>query len=203
VISGVEAANAIGPGVAWHYNFKYRQQNDPVRRAASCRMSDLSEGIVMTRAILLSLPLLLLSRLALAANTTGHSALALAGVIAQHSPTLARLDKSTMAALFDGRDPPYPAGRKISVKADSVTCFAGDVSINTFSCALTFDKSTITVTGRRGNEIYATLIEAGVPSSGAAGKIYEAVAQLDCSIDPNAIKQNDGGGAGCSFTTVQ
>jgi hypothetical protein len=157
----------------------------------------------MTRAILLSLPLLLVSRLALAADISGHSALALAGVIAEHSPTLARLDKSTMAALFDGRDPPYPAGQKISVKADSVTCFAGDVSINTFSCALTFGKSTITLTGRKANEIYATLIEAGVPSSGAAGKIYESVAQLVCTIDPNEIKQNSGGGASCSFTTVQ
>lgn len=157
----------------------------------------------MTRAILASLPLLLVSGLTFAADTTGHGALAVAAVIAEHSPTLTRSDKSTMAALFDGRDPPYPAGQKISVKVDSVTCFAGDVSINTFSCALTFGKSTITVTGRKANEIFATLIEAGVPSSGAAGKIYEAVAQLACTVDPNEIKQNDGGGASCSFVVAQ
>jgi hypothetical protein len=159
--------------------------------------------MAMTRAILLCLPLLLVSQLARAADTAGHSALALAGVVAEHVPTLPASDKSAMAALFDGRDPPYPAGKKISIKADAVTCFAGDVSINTFSCDLKFGNSTITVTGRKGNEIYATLIEAGVPGSGAAGKIYEAVTQLDCTIDPNEVEQSGGGGASCSFTPNQ
>jgi hypothetical protein len=157
----------------------------------------------MARAILLSLPLLLASQLAYAVDTAGHSALALAALVAEQSPTLSAADKSVMAALFDGHDPSYPAGRKISIKADAVTCLAGDVSINTFSCDLKFGKRTITVTGRRGNEIYATLIEAGVPGSGAAGKIYEAVTQLDCTVDPNAIEQSNGGGASCSFTPNQ
>jgi hypothetical protein len=159
--------------------------------------------MAMTRAILLSLPLLLVSQLVHAAGTAGHSAMALAGVIAEHVPSLSASDKSVMAALFDGHDAPYPAGKKISIQTDAVTCFAGDVSINTFSCDLKFGNSTITVTGRKGNEIYATLIEAGVPGSGAAGKIYEAVTQLDCTIDPNEVKQSDGGGASCSFTPNQ
>jgi hypothetical protein len=154
----------------------------------------------MMRAVLLSLPLLLVCQTVWAANTTGHAALALAGVVAPYSPTLSKKDKAVMASLFDGNDPAFPAGQKISIKADSITCFAGDVSINTFSCDLTFGKATITVTGRKANEIYATLIEAGVPSDGAAGKIYEALAQLSCTIDPNGVKQNDGGGANCSFT---
>ena len=154
---------------------------------------------VLPRAILLSLPLALLGQPVWAASTMGHSALALAGVVAPHALALSHKDKAVIAALFDGHDPAFPAGQKISVKADSVTCFAGDVSINTFSCDLTFGKSTIKLTGRKANEIYATLIEAGVPSDGAAGKIYESVAQLDCTIDPNEIKQNTGGGASCSF----
>jgi hypothetical protein len=158
---------------------------------------------LMPRAILLALPLLLLSQMAHAADTAGHSAVALAGVIAEHVPTLSAHDKSVMAILFKGHEAPYPAGKKIIIKADAVTCLAGDVSINTFSCDLKFGKSTITVTGRKGNEIYATLIEAGVPGSGAAGKIYEAVVKLDCTIDPNQIKQKDGGGASCSFTPNQ
>ena len=115
----------------------------------------------------------------MAEDTTGHNALALAALVAPYAPTLSAADKAVMAALFNGHDP--------------ATCFAGDVSISTFSCALTFGKSTITVTGRKGERL-ATLIEVGVPSSGAAGKIYEALAQLSCSIDPNEIKQNDGGG---------
>lgn len=154
----------------------------------------------MHRAILLALPLLLVSKLACAANTAGHSALALAGVVAGYSPALSTLKKSVMAGLFNGHHPPYPANQTISVKADAVTCFAGDVSINTFSCTLKFGTHTKTLTGRKANEIYATLIEAGVPGNGAAGKIYEAVTQLDCTIDPNEIKQNTGGGASCSFT---
>jgi hypothetical protein len=158
------------------------------------------EATLMIRPILLSLPLLLVSTLACVADAGGHEGLALAALVAEQSPALSASDKSVMAALFDGRDPPYPAGKKISITADAVTCLAGDVSINTFSCDLKFGKRTITVTGRRGNEIYATLIEAGVPGSGAAGKIYEAVTQLDCTVDPNAIEQSDGGGARCSFT---
>lgn len=153
-----------------------------------------------TRAILLSLVLLLVSRPVWAATAMGHSAMALAGVVAPHALALSHRDKAVIAALFDGHDPAYPAGQKISVKADSVTCLAGDVSINTFSCKLTFGKSTLELTGRKASEIYATLIEAGVPGDGAAGKIYELVAQLSCTIDPNEIKQNTGGGASCTFT---
>jgi hypothetical protein len=157
----------------------------------------------MTRAIFLSLPLLLASQSVWAANGTtgGHSAVALAGVVASYSPTLPLSEKVVMAKLFDGQDPAFPAGKKITITADSITCFAGDVSINTFNCDLTFGKGTMNVTGRKANEIYATLIEAGVPGDGAAGKIYEAVVQLSCTIDPNEIKQNSGGGASCSFTT--
>jgi hypothetical protein len=158
--------------------------------------------LAMTRAIYLSLPLLLASQSAWAASATamGHAAVALAGVIAPYSPALPTNEKVVMAKIFDGQDPALPAGKKIIVRADSVTCFAGDVSINTFNCDLTFGKSAINVTGRKASEIYATLIEAGVPGDGAAGKIYEAVAQLSCTIDPNEIKQNGGGGASCSFT---
>jgi hypothetical protein len=158
----------------------------------------------MTRAIFLSLPLLLASQSVWAASSTtgGHSAVALAGVVASYSPTLPLNEKVVMAKLFDGQDPSFPAGKKITITADSITCFAGDVSINTFNCKLTFGKgSTIDVTGRKANEIYATLIEAGVPGDGAAGKIYESVVQLSCTIDPNEIKQNSGGGASCSFTS--
>lgn len=153
----------------------------------------------MTRAVFLLLPLLMVSQPVWAASAMGHSALALAAIVAPYSPALPKKDKAVMAALFNGHAPTFPAGQKISITADSITCFAGDVSINTFSCDLTFGKPTINVTGRKANAIYATLIEAGVPSDGAAGKIYEALAQLSCIIDPNEVEQNNGGGANCSF----
>jgi len=153
----------------------------------------------MTRAIFLSLPLLLASQSVWAANSTigNHSAVALAGVVAPYSPTLPLSQKVVMAKLFDGHDPTFP---QFTITADSITCFAGDVSINTFNCGLKFGTHTINVTGRKANEIFATLIEAGVPANGTAGKIYEALLQLSCTIDPNVIKQNTGAGASCSFT---
>jgi hypothetical protein len=156
----------------------------------------------MTRAIVLSLPLLLVSQSVWAANITGHSGLALAAVVASHAPTsvLSNHDKKIMARLFDGQSPTVPPNTTISITGDSITCFAGDVSINTFNCQLTFGTKTVTVTGSKGHEIFATLIEAGVPGSGAAGKIYEALKGLSCTIDPNEIEQNTGGGASCSFT---
>jgi hypothetical protein len=154
----------------------------------------------MTRAIFLSLPLLLVSQSVWAANAAGHSGLALAAVVAPYAPTLSKNDKKIMAELFDGKSPKVPPKKTITITADTITCFAGDVSINTFNCQLTFGKKTVTVTGRKGNEIFATLIEAGVPSSGAAGKIYESLTGLSCTIDPNEIEQNTGGGASCSST---
>jgi hypothetical protein len=83
-----------------------------MKRAASSVLED----TLMTRAILLALPLLLVSQLAHAADAGGHDAFALAAVVAEHSPTLSASDKSVMAALFDGHGAPYPAGKKISVR---------------------------------------------------------------------------------------
>jgi hypothetical protein len=55
--------------------------------------------------------------------------------------------------------------------------------------------------GRRANELNATALEAGVPSEGAAGSIFESFSHLVCTIDPNDIKQKAGGGANCTFDT--
>jgi hypothetical protein len=156
----------------------------------------------MHRAVLLSLPLLLVSQSVWAQTATGHVGVALAGVVAPHAPNsiLSNHDKKIMAELFDGKSPHVPAGKKISIKADSVVCFAGNVSINTFNCELTFGSKKVTLTGRKANEIYATLIEAGVPEDGATGKIYESLKGLSCTIEPNEIEQSSGGGANCSFT---
>jgi hypothetical protein len=156
----------------------------------------------MKRAILfLSLPLLLASQSVWAAISTigNHSAVALAGVVAPYSP-LPLSQKVVMEKLFNGLYPSFPVSQTITVTADSITCFAGDVAINTFNCDLKFGTSTINVTGRKAHEIFATLIEAGVPANGTAGKIYEALLTLSCTIDPNVIKQKTGAGASCSFT---
>lgn len=133
-----------------------------------------------------------------AATISGSPALALAGVVAAHSSILSPAQKKTVAAIFDGRGA-GPYKEKIIVTADKIVCLAGNVDITARSCELTFGTKAETFTGRAANELYATEIFAGVPSDGAAGKIYESVSKLTCTLDPKAIAQNDGGGADCSY----
>jgi hypothetical protein len=136
-----------------------------------------------------------------AVTATGHSGLALAGVVAAYSPTLERSQKRAIAQLFDGRTGfNFPTGHTIDVVADQITCKAGDVDISARSCTLKFGDKTIDITGRRANELYATMIEAGVHSDSAAGAIYESLKALNCTIDPAEIRQNTGSGASCAFT---
>ena len=76
-----------------------------------------------------------------------------------------------------------------------------NVDITDRSCALAFAASNRELKGREAHELYATLVEAGVASDGAAGTIHESISHLLCTIDPNAIKQKDGSGAECKFDT--
>ena len=135
-----------------------------------------------------------------AASASGPSALALAGVIAGHSRVLGSFDKRAVRVLFGGRSNIFfPPNRKISVKADSVSCRASDVDITSRSCELVFGHGKRRLTGRQANEVFATLAAAGVASEGAAGSINEAVKNLDCTLDPKVIKEKAGGGADCMF----
>ena len=131
---------------------------------------------------------------------SGSTALALAGVIAPHSPLLGFHDRHVVARLFGGdANVPYPANKKITVKADAVMCRTSNVDITARSCVLTFGSHTRTPKGRQANEIYATEAVAGVPSDGAAGSIFESLSNLVCTLDPAEIRQKAGGGANCSF----
>jgi hypothetical protein len=73
------------------------------------------------------------------------------------------------------------------------------VDITQHSCDLTFGAKKATTQGRKAHELYATLAEVSVPPVGAAGSIFEAVSNLDCTIDPAEVKQKAGGGAHCTF----
>jgi hypothetical protein len=157
----------------------------------------------MSRAIALAISLLVTIEAGWAAggSASGSGALALAALVGANSPLLSSSGKTVLAALFAGNvGLSYPAGKKIVVKADSVTCLAGDVDITRHSCDLVFGKTKVTFTGRPAHEIYATLVEVGVPADGALGTIYEALSQLSCTIDPTEVKQRAGGGATCQFT---
>src|SRR5262249_28388785 len=126
--------------------------------------------------------------------------LALASIVAAHSPLLNRLESRAMARLFGGRsDLAFPANRKILVKADAIVCRASNVDITSRSCKLTFGNRSVDLTGRNAHELFATIAEAGVPPDGAAGSIYENLSHLACTIAPGEIAQKAGGGAECTF----
>jgi hypothetical protein len=137
-----------------------------------------------------------------AASASGPAALALAGVVAEHSSVLGSFDRRAMRRLFDGKSALFfPPNRKISVKAGSVVCRESDVDITARSCDLAFGAGKRVLSGREANEVFATLAAAGVASEGAAGSIIESVKNLVCTVDPNEIKQKAGGGADCMFDT--
>ncbi len=133
-----------------------------------------------------------------AASISGSTALALAGIVARLSPTLTAAEKKAVAMLFAANsDIGYE--KKILVTADKIVCRTSNVDITARSCELTFGKRVRTVHGPTANEIFATEALAGVPAEGAAGSNFESLSKLACTIDPNAIRQNDGSGADCSF----
>lgn len=137
-------------------------------------------------------------------SATGPNALALAAVIAQHSPAVRAFDKRVIARLFRGNTRfGFTPNTKISVDADSVVCRVSNVDITQRSCELTFGSRKRTLTGREANEVGATAAAAGVPSEGAAGSSIESISKLRCTIDPNEIMQKAGGGANCNFETGQ
>jgi hypothetical protein len=132
------------------------------------------------------------------ATLSGPNALALAGVVALYSPLLSGDERETTAALFVGeKDVPYT--KKISVTADKIVCRVSNVDIAARSCELTFKGKKQTIAGRRASEVFATEAMAGVASDGAAGSVFETLSNLNCTLDPKAIKQKDGSGASCTF----
>ena len=137
-------------------------------------------------------------------TVTGPAALALAAVIAQHSPLVRAFDQRVIARLFRGNTNfGFTPNTKISVQADSVVCRTGNVDITTRSCELTFAARKRTLTGREANEISATALAAGVSPEGAAGSMVESISKLECTIDPNEIMKKAGGGADCTFEMGQ
>jgi len=137
-------------------------------------------------------------------TVTGPTALALAAIVGENSPSVSASDKIVLAGLFEAQlNFTFPANQRISVVADAVVCRVSNVDLTARSCDLTFGAAKSTLTGRKANELNAMAVVAGVPSDGAAGSIFESLAHLACTIDPNEIKQRDGGGASCTFANGQ
>ncbi len=148
----------------------------------------------------LTIPLLLANNAAFAGSIDGNGALALAALVAEHSPNVAASEKTVLAKFLNGQtNMSYLPNKRITGAAGAVTCRASNVDITHHSCDLTFRAKKVATRGRKAHELYATLAEVGVPPDGAAGSIFEAVSNLDCTIDPAEVKQKAGGGAHCTF----
>jgi hypothetical protein len=173
-----------------------------VSRIASAAI--VTEESPMKPVAFLTIPLLLANHAAFAGSADGNGALALAALVAEHSPGVKATDKKVLAKFLNGQtNVPYSPNKKITVAADAVTCRASAVDITLHSCDLTFGAKEVATHGRKAHELYATLAELGVPQNGAAGSIFEAVTNLDCTIDPAEVKQKGGGGAHCTFNPAK
>jgi hypothetical protein len=158
----------------------------------------------MIRITLFAGSVLLFCQAALAAEVGGNVAVSLAALVGEHSPLLSQRDRALLDAyLKGGTHAWFPSGQNVIVKADEVTCRISDVDITGKDCTLKFGARTISLAGRPAEAVYATLVWAGVPSSGAAGSIYEGVKSLDCTIHSDEVRQESGGGATCAFTVNQ
>jgi hypothetical protein len=149
----------------------------------------------------LAIPLLLANTAAFAGSVDGNGALALAALVAEHSPNVKASDRFLLGKFLNGQT--YASKKKITVAANAVACKTSDVDITLHSCDLTFGAKKIPTHGRKAHELYATLAEVGVPPDGTAGSIFEAVSNLDCTIDPAEVKQKAGGGAHCTFAPAK
>ena len=133
-------------------------------------------------------------------TTSGTSALALAALVGVHEPGHNAQARNALRRYRDGHSSAaFPANATITVKAKGVVCKSSNVDIASHSCTLNFASSTVTFAGRAAHELYATIIENGVPGDGTAGSNFEALGALDCTLKPSDIAQNGGGGASCAF----
>ena len=104
-----------------------------------------------------------------------------------------------LTKLLDGKTNVSFSGQTILVSVEKLVCKASNVDIKSHSCDLGFGKQDVTLKGRAALELYATLIEVGVPPDAGAGSVFEAIGKLDCKIDPNEVIENAGGGAHCEY----
>jgi hypothetical protein len=95
-----------------------------------------------------------------------------------------------LALLFQGHvHVLFPGNEQISVEADAIDCSAGEVDITAHLCKVSFGAKTATLTGRKAHELYATMLEAGVPPDGSAGVVHETLSHLMCRINPQTFSR--------------
>ncbi|MEI9886447.1 MAG: hypothetical protein WDN08_08080 [Rhizomicrobium sp.] len=135
-----------------------------------------------------------------AASTGGYTALSLAEAVGLQSPVVSFAHKVTLTKFRAGNTSFASSNAPFTFSAAAIDCGASNVDITHYRCRLTFGSSTIDIVGAAAQQLFATLIQAGVPGDGAAGTIHEAVTALSCTVNVGQVKQRAGGGATCSFT---
>ena len=127
----------------------------------------------------------------------GSAALMLASLIAPYEPGLDAKRRVALAALGDNGASIF---ERIELNAANVSCRTSNVAIGAYGCDLKFaNGATNALKGRKAHELYATLLENGVPVEGAAGSLQAQVNELKCVIEPRVLAQNSGGGAYCGW----
>jgi hypothetical protein len=158
----------------------------------------------MKTSLLLALSLSLVGPAAIAGTLNGNGALSLAALVGLESSHLTKAEKNLLLKYLDSEPKAkFPKGKDVLVKADSVSCRISNVDITAHSCELKFGARTVTLGGRKAHELYATLIENGVSSDGAAGSIFEAIGALDCKITPAEVADEGGGGVKCDYAPAK
>lgn len=128
----------------------------------------------------------------------GSAALMLASLIAPYAPDLDAKRRVALTVLGDNGASIF---ERIELKAADIACRTSNVTIGAYGCDLKFaNGATNALKGRKAHELYATLLENGIPVDGAAGSIQAHVKELKCVIEPRVLAQNAGGGAYCGWT---
>lgn len=127
----------------------------------------------------------------------GSGSLMLASLIAPYEPSLDGKRRAALTALGDNGASIF---ERIELNAANVSCRTSNVAIGAYGCDLKFaNGATTALKGRKAHELYATMLENGVPVEGAAGSMQTQINELKCVIEPRVLAQNSGGGAYCGW----
>lgn len=127
----------------------------------------------------------------------GSAALMLASLIAPYEPSLDGKRRAALAVLGDNGASIF---ERIELNAANVSCRTSNVAIGAYGCDMKFaNGATTALKGRKAHELYATMLENGVPVEGAAGSLQAQINELKCVIEPRVLAQNAGGGAYCGW----
>ncbi len=127
--------------------------------------------------------------------TWGHSALALAAVIAPSSPLLSEADKMLIAQLYDGQMRSDEV--EIVIKADALFCTSSFKNLLLHKCTLDFSGTKVQLFGRQSRELEMMAKFAGIDVDATGNSNF--FQRIECRLEPSKIAKRDGSGAVCTW----